>query len=139
MLALGRMAYPETDYDKPRTRAECADGPRPCPYVSCAHHLYLDVSDRTGAIKLNFPDLEVWDMNESCALDVADRGETTLEDVGANMNITRERVRQIEVTALAKIAPALPSAIDAEDLDREGYDAPSFDDVRLAAHEIEVP
>jgi hypothetical protein len=102
-LEIGRMLYPETDYYKPRTRAECVDGPRPCPYVSCQHHLYLDVSARTGAIKLNFPDLEVWEMNETCALDIADRGGTTLEDVGAIMNLTRERIRQVEVKALAKL------------------------------------
>lgn len=102
-LEIGRMLYPETDYYKPRARAECVDGPRPCPYVSCQHHLYLDVSARTGAIKLNFPDLEVWEMNETCALDVADRGGTTLEDVGAIMNLTRERIRQVEVKALAKL------------------------------------
>jgi hypothetical protein len=102
-LEIGRMLYPETDYYKPKTRAECADGARPCPYVSCQHHLYLDVSSRTGAIKLNFPDLEVWDMNETCALDIADRGGTTLEDVGAIMNLTRERIRQVEVKALAKL------------------------------------
>jgi hypothetical protein len=102
-LEIGRMLYPETDYYKPRTRVECIDGPRPCPYVSCQHHLFLDVSARTGAIKLNFPDLEVWEMNETCALDVADRGGTTLEDVGAIMNLTRERIRQVEVKALAKL------------------------------------
>jgi len=102
-LEIGRLLYPETDYEKPRSRAECADGPRPCPYVSCKHHLYIDVSPRTGAIKLNFPDLEVWELNESCALDVADRGGTTLEDVGAIMNLTRERIRQVEVKALAKL------------------------------------
>lgn len=102
-LEFGRLLYPETDYWKPRTRAECAEGPRPCPFVSCKHHLYIDVSPRTGAIKLNFPDLEVWEMGESCALDVADRGGTTLEDVGAIMNLTRERIRQVEVKALAKL------------------------------------
>src|SRR5262249_10856927 len=102
-LEIGRMLYPETDYYKPRTRAECIDGPRPCPYVSCQHHLYLDVSSRTGAIKLNFPHLEVWEMNETGALDIADRGGTTLEDVGAIMNLTRERIRQVEVKALAKL------------------------------------
>jgi hypothetical protein len=102
-LEIGRLLYPETGYYKPRTRAECVDGPRPCPYVSCKHHLYIDVSPRTGAIKLNFPDIEVWDMGESCALDVADRGGTTLEDVGAIMNLTRERIRQVEVKALAKL------------------------------------
>ncbi len=102
-LEIGRLLYPETDYWKPRARSECVDGPRPCPFVSCKHHLYIDVSPRTGAIKLNFPDLEVWDMGETCALDVADRGGTTLEDVGAIMNLTRERIRQVEVKALAKL------------------------------------
>jgi hypothetical protein len=102
-LEIGRLLFPETDYWKPHTRAECAEGPRPCPFVSCKHHLFIDVSPRTGAIKLNFPDLEVWDLGESCALDVADRGGTTLEDVGAIMNLTRERIRQVEVKALAKL------------------------------------
>ncbi|HXK21007.1 MAG TPA: sigma factor-like helix-turn-helix DNA-binding protein [Polyangiaceae bacterium] len=102
-LEIGRLLFPETDYWRPRNRAECAEGPRPCPFVSCKHHLFIDVSPRTGAIKLNFPDLEVWDLGESCALDVADRGGTTLEDVGAIMNLTRERIRQVEVKALAKL------------------------------------
>jgi hypothetical protein len=104
-LELGRLLYPEVDEnERPRTRSECVDAPRPCPFVSCKHHLYLDVSARTGAIKLNFPDLEVWDMTDTCALDVADRGGTTLEEVGAIMNLTRERIRQVEVKGLAKLA-----------------------------------
>jgi hypothetical protein len=104
-LELGRMLYPEVEeIEHPRTRADCVGGERPCPFVSCKHHLYLDVSARTGAIKLNFPDLEVWEMTETCALDVADRGGTTLEEVGAIMNLTRERIRQVEVKGLAKLA-----------------------------------
>ena len=103
-LMRGRLLYPEdTASLRPKTRAECLDGARPCPFVSCQHHLYLDVSPRTGAIKLNFPDLEVWEMKETCALDVADRGGTTLEEVGAIMNLTRERIRQVEVKGLAKL------------------------------------
>jgi hypothetical protein len=102
-LELGRLLYPEVDVDRPVTRADCANGERPCPFVSCKHHLFLDVSARTGAIKLNFPDLEVWEMTETCALDVADRGGTTLEEVGAIMNLTRERIRQVEVKGLAKL------------------------------------
>jgi hypothetical protein len=42
-------------------------------------------------------------MTETCALDVADRGGTTLEEVGAIMNLTRERIRQVEVKGLAKL------------------------------------
>src|SRR5580658_9981656 len=102
-LELGRLLYPEMEVDRPVTRADCANGERPCPFVSCKHHLFLDVSARTGAIKLNFPDLEVWEMSETCALDIADRGGTTLEEVGAIMNLTRERIRQVEVKGLAKL------------------------------------
>jgi hypothetical protein len=104
-LELGRISYPEVAVERPATRAECADGPRPCPFVSCQYHLYLDVLARTGNIKLNFPDLEVWEMSETCALDVADRGGTTLEDVALLMNLTRERIRQIEARCRAKLAP----------------------------------
>ncbi len=119
-LELGRLLYPETDYWKPQMRADCCGSEeRPCPYVSCKYHLYLDVSPRTGAIKLNFPDLEVWEMNETCALDVADRGGTTLEDVGAIMNLTRERIRQVEVRALAKLE-ALKDMMALRDYVEEG-------------------
>jgi hypothetical protein len=103
-LERGRLLFPEdTASERPKMRADCGEGARPCPFVSCQHHLYLDVSPRTGAIKLNFPDLEVWEMTETCALDVADRGGTTLEEVGAIMNLTRERIRQVEVKGLAKL------------------------------------
>ena len=103
-LALGRLLHPDVeDVVRPTRREDCGEGARPCPFVSCTHHLYLDVSARTGAIKLNFPDLEVWEMTESCAIDVADRGGATLEETGAIMNLTRERIRQVEVTGLAKL------------------------------------
>jgi hypothetical protein len=118
-LELGRLLYPEVPVDKPKMRAECANGERPCPFVSCKHHLYLDVSARTGAIKLNFPDLEVWEMSETCALDVADRGGTTLEEVGAIMNLTRERSRQVEVKGLAKLE-ALKDMVALRDYVDEG-------------------
>ena len=91
------------EYDRPDARVECASGVRPCPYVACKHHLYLDVNPETGSIKLNFPDLEVWDMAETCALDVADRGGITLEEVGEILNLTRERIRQVEVKGLERL------------------------------------
>ena len=103
-IELGRVLYPDVEGEgRPRVREACVGAERPCPFVSCKHHLFLDVSSRTGAIKLNFPDLEVWEMRETCALDVADRGGTTLEEVGAIMNLTRERIRQVEVKGLAKL------------------------------------
>jgi hypothetical protein len=96
-------AVRETIAPRPLTRAECAEGPRPCPFISCKYHLYLDVSPKTGSIKINFPDVDPWELPVSCALDVADAGGSTLEDVGAIMNLTRERIRQLEVKALSKL------------------------------------
>lgn len=96
------------DEPRPRTRGDCIDGPRPCPWVGCAHHLYLDVNEDNGSIKFNRPELAPWELKESCALDVADRGGLTLEAIAEIWNIVRERVRQVEATALAKVRGTLP-------------------------------
>lgn len=100
-LRLLGAEYPEDpSVGRPKTRANCAEVARPCPYVGCRHNLYLDVNGRTGAIKYNFPDREPSDMPEdgSCSLDVVeDHPEgVALEVVGEHLNLTRERVRQIE-------------------------------------------
>jgi hypothetical protein len=102
-LNRGRELYPESDYWKPKSRSECKDMERPCPFVSCKYHLYIDVHPVRGSIKLNFPDIEIWEMTDTCALDVADRGGITLEEVGEIMNLTRERVRQVETAGLARL------------------------------------
>jgi len=104
-LEADRAEYPDEGQhaERPRTRAECPPPGEPCPWVSCKHHLYLDVNDRTGSIKLNFPDLEVWELPETCALRVADRDGATLEEIAALMNLTRERVRQLEGRALRRV------------------------------------
>lgn len=106
MERLRDALYPEPHW-RPRTRRDCVEAGRPCPYVGCRYHLYLDVA-RNGSIKFNFPDLEPWQLSETCALDAASRGGSRLEDVGARMNITRERVRQIEGDAKAKLHQRLP-------------------------------
>jgi hypothetical protein len=72
---------------RPRTRGECKDGARPCPWAGCAHHLFLDVNADTGSIKLNYP------------------------------GHTRERVRQIEQIGLRELLRHAPSVgLDAEDV-----------------------
>lgn len=128
-LEQGRVLYPEeehADVVRPRTRAECAAVPRPCPFVACIHHLYLDVSRQNGSIKLNFPDLEPDELpaNGSCALDVADKHGSSLEDVGRLVNLTRERIRQIEMKAFARLASsrsmiALRDVVDGRPCERD--------------------
>lgn len=95
------------DDERPETRAQCRSGPRPCLWVSCRFHLYLDVNQATGSVKLNFPHLEPWQLSESCALDLAEQGGLTLEAIGALLNLTRERARQLEQSGLAKLQHTL--------------------------------
>ncbi len=111
-LEMGRVLNPDVPHWRPSTRGECALETRPCPFVSCKHHLYLDVNERTGSIKMNFPDLEVDELGVSCALDVADKGGETLEEVGAILNLTRERVRQVETKALVHLKVLMPQDED---------------------------
>jgi hypothetical protein len=102
-LRVGAAMYPPVDIPRPTTRAECREEMRPCPWVACKHHLYLDINPETGSIKINFPDLEPWELRETCALDVAERGGITLDEVGEVTNLTRERIRQLEVRGLTKL------------------------------------
>lgn len=105
-LRIGALLYPERSYWRPSARGECSNVARPCPYVSCKYHLYIDVNPATGSIKVNFPDREVWELGNSCALDVAEQGGITLEEVGEILNLTRERIRQVEVRGLMKLKEA---------------------------------
>lgn len=98
--ALGPQEEP---HERPRCRAECP--PMPCPWVSCRWNLYLDVSE-SGSLHLNFPKLDVDQVPNNCVLELAERGGMTLEQIGQVMNVTRERVRQIETSALAKLRSA---------------------------------
>ncbi len=108
-LRVGALMFPPVDDQRPRTRGECGEEMRPCPWVACKFHLYLDVNPETGSIKINFPDLEPWEMKHTCALDVAERGGITLEEVGEIMNLTRERIRQVEVRGLLKLKMSSPT------------------------------
>jgi hypothetical protein len=108
-LRQGALMYPPVDIPRPTSRAECREEMRPCAWVACKHHLYLDINPETGSIKINFPDLEPWELKHTCALDVAERGGITLEEVGEIMNLTRERIRQVEVRGLLKLKMGSPS------------------------------
>jgi hypothetical protein len=66
------------------------------------------------------PELEPDQLAESCSLDVADRGGVTLEEVGVAMNLTRERIRQIETSGLENAAIAVAQMGGMEDpVDRQ--------------------
>ena len=109
------------DYEKradgrPETRGDCKGGERPCVFVTCKHNLYLSVG-QGGSIRLHFPDIGPGDMKDSCALDLADDGGATLTGIAKRTNVTRERIRQIEATALAKLRGAASRGGDIGDWD----------------------
>lgn len=101
---------------RPRTRGDCVGGPRPCPWVSCAHHLALHVTP-AGAAKVMFPDgdggVDFDIMAETCTLDVADRlEELSLIKTAELMGLTQARVHQVDGWARRKTAAefAAPAA-----------------------------
>lgn len=107
LIEIGRRLFPGTiaDHERPITRADCEarDRSEPCPMVSCRHHLYLEVSARTGSIQIRFPDREPWEMGgESCALELAERP-VEIDAVAERLNLTREMARKVELVALAKV------------------------------------
>ena len=103
-MKIGALLYPERGYWRPTVRSQCANIGRPCPYVACKHHLYLDMTS-SRAMLMNFPDAEPWDLEQSCTLDLAEHfgGGMTLEQIGHVLGVTRERVWQLEASAIAKV------------------------------------
>ena len=101
-----REGHPQLEiipYERPMVREDCRNKERPCLYVSCVHHLYLDVTAK-GSIVFNYPDKEPWELEETCSLDLAEKEDgLTLEEIGDYLNLTRERVRQVERCALLKL------------------------------------
>lgn len=100
------LEHPDLGSDlekRPKSRAECCDGPRPCPFVSCKYNLYLEV-EPSGSIKVNQPHVDPEALSPSCALDVAEEGGRTLDQVAKMFGVTRERIRQIQERALRKLS-----------------------------------
>jgi hypothetical protein len=74
----------------------------PCRFVTCAHHTAFEVN-HTGSIWDQRAGLEVEELPDTCALDVAERGPRTLEQVAEVYQTSRQRILQIEEVAMAKL------------------------------------
>ena len=79
---------------RPRSRADCIDGPRPCPWVSCRYHLHLDLVSRGRQDELlENPSFE-WG-GESCALDVAERGPLTSREIAPLIGMSQSGCKEL--------------------------------------------
>lgn len=85
----------------PRTRGECANLPRPCPFSARCRY-GLDLVEH-GAQAEAVERRRSFGVDESCALDVADRGPHDFVEIGRIMALTKQRVEQIENVAVRKL------------------------------------
>ena len=109
-------------WPRPPSRGECRSLPRPCPYVSCTHHLYIEVNPVTGSVQFPFGALGIDEIPHTCSLDAAEDGPLTLEEIGRLTNRTKERVRQLETRGLVLlrgygVSPSMLNATMADWLD----------------------
>ena len=79
---------------------------RPCVRWSCRHNLAANVTE-DGGLVVTRPDLEPTDPQPSCARDYERQGGMEAAEVGELLNMTPERVGQIERVALAKMREGL--------------------------------
>src|SRR5512141_633539 len=82
------------------TRGGCRKLGGPCPHAVCRFNLTTERRDNRGA-KPTQAHLPI--VRETCALEAAEHGGMTLEEIAARLSLTRERVRQIEHGALKKL------------------------------------
>ena len=96
------------DHWRPSKRADCLPGGRnecrPCPYVGCKHHTFLQVLE-DGRIQFNHPDgVEPWEIEETCVLDQADHGGLYLGEAAPILGMTSQWMNVIERAAREKLA-----------------------------------
>ena len=106
---------------RPFKFAQCAEIVGPCPFVSCRHHLGLDIR-ADGGLTINIPGLEedpalaLTMAAETCSLKVAAGGEITLEAIAPLFDVTPERISQISTEAERKYEDAMVNLSSVVDL-----------------------
>ena len=97
MATIGRRDLEAWEAERPRTRADCIHGPRPCPWLACVHHLGSHVDSR-GRLYLH-PAVKADDWPAlpygGCALDAAQAGPRGLAEIAHLMGTWKAEVVRI--------------------------------------------
>lgn len=99
-----RPIFLAKELKRPCVRADCADVPRPCPFVSCFWNTYLDLQE-DGALVVNWAQCEPEEMEPwgSCVLDIADDGGISDENLMIVLGLTAKEVSSIYEIAMRKL------------------------------------
>ena len=108
---------------RPKTRGECLNGPRPCPWVSCKYHLGIEVGVHSVT---KVTEHDGWMERDTCALDVADRGEHSYRAISPLMMCTHEGARKIANRGIDKIL----RYYEARHVARDDFGLDDMDDAR---------
>ncbi len=81
---------------RPQTRADCQDGPRPCPWTTCRFHLGRNAPAPTDS-----------DVPETCALDVAERGPLRTVEIAELLGMKKTTAFAALASALRKLRAAM--------------------------------
>lgn len=122
MLFWANIAQAAIETVRPRVRGDCADGPRPCPWLYCKHHLSCDINPHSGALMIygvgsfmgeltsdnEKATLDRLEVRPTCALDIADSGEEMgPSELGEFYETTMGTYQQLVSRALVEVGPAL--------------------------------
>lgn len=102
--------------ERPKFRADCEDGPRPCPFVGCRLHLLIDVDERGRLFKTRDFDEDdansiveaLHDMPQTCAWDVGQAGNHTQQEVARLLNVDQSSVSHTETSGMRRARAAKP-------------------------------
>lgn len=91
-------------YRRPQTREDCGQFERPCPFVACRHHLFLDVTAQGHILFPYGPDVAAIEtMPHTCALDAAESGERQIREIARGYNMTHQALRLTFHQAMARL------------------------------------
>lgn len=95
---------PSSNHWRPTTRGDCVDGPRPCPFVGCRYHIWLEATQFGAIVTQQDGKLQgMHNMRFTCVLDAAEQGPLPVKQIGRLLGVKKERLRQMERVATARL------------------------------------